>query len=107
MEGLVIPALWALAVLLVLGGIVGTVLPVLPGAPMMFGGLWLAAWLDHYAHAGLITLLLLALLTFISMAVDWIAGALGAKKVGASPRAISGAAAGSLLGGMFLFPWGL
>ena len=107
MESLVIPALWALSVLLVLGGIVGTVLPVLPGAPMMFGGLWLAAWLDHYAHAGTFTLLILGALTALSILVDWVSSALGAKRVGASARAVSGAAAGTLVGGFILFPWGL
>ena len=45
--------LWyAAATLLVVLGLVGTVLPVLPGALFVFGGLLLAAYADGFAHVG-------------------------------------------------------
>ena len=35
---------WILAALIVVGGLVGAVIPSLPGVPLVFGGLLLAAW---------------------------------------------------------------
>jgi uncharacterized protein YqgC (DUF456 family) len=40
--------LWSIAVLLVVAGIVGTVVPVLPGPVLVFAGLFLAAWIDGF-----------------------------------------------------------
>jgi uncharacterized membrane protein YbaN (DUF454 family) len=36
-------------------GLAGVVLPVLPGTPLLFGGLWLAAWLDGYPLVSVLT----------------------------------------------------
>jgi uncharacterized protein YqgC (DUF456 family) len=96
--------LWILAVLLVVVGLAGAILPAIPGVPLVFGGLWLAAWIEHYSHVGVITLVILGVLTVIAMSVDWIASSMGAKKVGASPQAISGAALGTFVGAFFALP---
>ena len=96
--------LWILAVLLVVVGLAGAILPALPGVPLVYGGLWLAAWLGHYEKVGAITLTILGVLTAIAMSVDWIATSMGAKRVGASPQAISGAALGTLFGAFFALP---
>ncbi len=91
--------LWyLLAALLVIIGLVGSVLPALPGVPLLFAGLLLAAWADGFARVGAGWLTLLALLTLAAMAVDFVAGVLGAKKVGASRAAVAGAALGTLIG---------
>lgn len=91
--------LWyALAVLLVIAGLIGAVLPALPGVPLLFVGLLLAAWADGFARVGIGWLSLLALLTVAAMAIDFVAGVLGAKKVGASRQAVIGAALGTLAG---------
>ncbi|MFM7272576.1 MAG: DUF456 family protein, partial [Gammaproteobacteria bacterium] len=87
--------LWfLLSLLLVLTGIAGLVLPALPGAPLLFGGLLLAAWAEDFAHVGFPSLLLIAVLCGLTMVVDFLAGVLGAKRVGASPIALFGAAVG-------------
>lgn len=91
---------WAAAGLLVLVGLAGTVLPALPGAPLVFAGLLLAAWADGFAKVGLWPLLLIGVLAASTFAIDLLATALGAKKVGASRLAIIGAALGTL-GGLF------
>lgn len=85
-------------------GLIGTVLPVLPGVPIMFGGMWLAAWAGHYERVGLATLIVLGVLAAISIALDFVAGALGAKRVGASPRAQWGAFFGAVVGIFFGIP---
>ena len=91
-------ALYVLAALLMLGGLAGSVLPVLPGIPMVFGGVWLAAAVDGYRHLGLWWLLVIGAVGAVGVIVDFVAGTLGAKRVGASPRALWGAAIGTLVG---------
>ena len=79
-------------------GFAGTVLPALPGAPLVFGGLFLIAWIEDFQRIGWLSLLILGLLTIFVLLVDIISTALGAKRVGASKLAIFGAALGTLLG---------
>jgi len=97
------PLLWLVAALLVALGIAGTVLPALPGAPMVFVGLVMAAAADRFERVGWPTLLVLALLTLVAMAIDLAAGTLGARRIGASPWAIAGAALGTIAGLFFGF----
>jgi uncharacterized protein YqgC (DUF456 family) len=92
-------ALWyLLAALLVLAGLAGSVLPALPGVPLVFAGLVVAAWADDFTRVGVITLVLLGFLTVVSFAIDFAATAMGAKRVGATKLAIVGAALGTLAG---------
>lgn len=96
--------LWILAALLVLAGIAGLVLPALPGAPVLFAGLVVAAWAEDFAYVGTGTIVLLALLAALTYAADLVAGAFGAKRFGASPRAVTGALIGGLVGLFFGIP---
>ncbi|PPE73331.1 DUF456 domain-containing protein [Solimonas fluminis] len=104
MDATLSPWLWIAVFLLVGVGLAGTVLPILPGVPMIFIGLWLAAWIDGYERVGGFTMGLLGVLTLLSVAIDFAASAMGAKRVGASPRAIWGAAIGSIVGLFFGIP---
>jgi hypothetical protein len=97
-------ALYVLAALLIIGGMVGAVLPTLPGIPMIFGGIWLAAAVDHYRHLGMWWLLIIGTLGTVGVIVDFIASALGAKRVGASRLALWGASLGTLIGMFFGVP---
>src|SRR5262245_9798027 len=99
-------ALWVLVVLLMAAGVAGTVLPVLPGAVLIFGGAVLGAWIDDWARVSWWTLGVLGVLTVLSIACDFVAASLGAKRIGASPLAISGAAIGTLAG-VFTGLWGV
>jgi uncharacterized protein YqgC (DUF456 family) len=96
--------LYLLGAVLVAVGVAGTVLPALPGPILVFAGLLLAAWADGFAHVQTPALAVLGLLTAACYAVDLAATALGAKRVGASPRAMLGAALGSLAGLFFGLP---
>jgi uncharacterized protein YqgC (DUF456 family) len=73
----------------------------LPGVTLVFAGLVVGAWADDFQRVGWITLTLLGLITLASFAIDFIATALGAKRVGATRLAIVGAMLGTL-GGVFL-----
>jgi uncharacterized protein YqgC (DUF456 family) len=96
--------LWLLAGVLVLAGLAGLLLPVLPGAPLLFAGLLVAAWAEDFAYVGAGTLTLIAALGLLTYAVDFAATALGAKRFGASKRAVIGAAVGGLVGLFFGLP---
>jgi uncharacterized protein YqgC (DUF456 family) len=98
--------LWLLALALIAIGAVGTVLPALPGAVMVFGGIALAAWIDDFARISPLTLGVLAAMTILAWAVDFVAATLGARRAGASPLALAGAALGTLAG-VFTGLWGL
>lgn len=94
--------LWfVLAGMLIVIGIAGTVLPALPGVPLVFCGMLLAAWADGFAHVGTFTLILLGALTVLSIIIDFVASLLGAKRVGASRYALVGAALGTIAGLFF------
>jgi uncharacterized protein YqgC (DUF456 family) len=96
--------LWLLAALLILVGLTGTLLPLLPGIPLMLMGMLIAAWADNFARIGWVTLTVLAVLTALSFVIELAAAALGARRVGASRAAIAGAALGTALGFFFGLP---
>ena len=91
---------YVIAALLILVGLAGTILPALPGLPLMFAGMLLAAWAGQFTQIGGWTIGVLAVLTLVSLGVDLAATAMGAKRVGASKLAMFGAAIGTLLGGL-------
>ncbi|MBN1425522.1 DUF456 domain-containing protein [Candidatus Fermentibacteria bacterium] len=100
---------WEVALLVplaggVLLGIAGSVLPLLPGPPLILAVGAGYAWVTGFRHLGSTTLIALAVLTAASMVVDWLAGALGAAGAGASRLAVITA---TVLGvaGLFLGPW--
>lgn len=91
-------ACFFIAALLILAGVAGTIVPALPGVPLVFAGMLLAAWADHFAHVGPITLTVLGILGVLAMAIDFLAGLAGARRVGASKYALWGATLGTLVG---------
>jgi uncharacterized protein YqgC (DUF456 family) len=95
---------FALAAVLVAVGLAGLVLPGLPGAPLLFAGLLVAAWAEHFAYVGAGTLVVLAILAAATWGVDFAASAFGARRFGASGRAVAGAALGGLVGIFFGLP---
>jgi len=90
--------LLVLAGLLVVIGLVGTVLPAIPGVPLIFLGLFVAAWAEGFQHVGMGTITVLGVMALIAYGVDLVAGALGAKKFGASRLAVVGAMVGAVVG---------
>lgn len=103
--------LYVLAGVLVVVGIAGTVLPALPGLPLVFAGMLLAAWTGDFEQVGWLPLVVLGLMTALSLAIDFVATAVGAKRVGASRLAIAGAVIGTFAGlafglvGVFVGPF--
>ncbi|PJK09816.1 hypothetical protein CO614_04230 [Lysobacteraceae bacterium NML120232] len=93
-----------IAVLLIISGILGTFLPVLPGLPLVFAGLLLSAWVDGFANVHWGWLVFFGLVTALSLLLDIWVGAAGAKKLGASGLATWGALIGTVIGLFFGLP---
>lgn len=79
-------------------GLAGVILPLLPGAPLIFAGIVIIAWSDDFARISGVTVGLLGLLAATSWSIDYLAASLGVKRVGASPMAVAGAAIGTIFG---------
>lgn len=90
--------LWALCVALILLGLAGTVLPVLPGTLLVWAGIVLGAWIDDFAHVSITTVVVISVLALLAWGLDYAAGLLGAQRAGASKLALLGAAVGTVLG---------
>lgn len=90
--------LWLVAILLVVIGILGTLLPMLPGVPLVFTGLLLGAWLDGFAKVGVLAISIVGVMALVAMFVDFVASFVTVKRSGASKYALWGAAIGAVLG---------
>ncbi|MFO1303122.1 MAG: DUF456 family protein [Burkholderiales bacterium] len=90
--------LWIVAVALIALGVAGTILPAIPGVTLVFLGMLLGAWIDHFARIPVWLVVVFGVLTAIAWAVDYFAAAAGAKKVGASKLAVIGAMIGTVAG---------
>lgn len=95
---------WLLSVLLIVAGLAGTVVPALPGVPMIFAGLFLGAWIGDFQVIGWYTIGVFALLAVAAWLIDFIAGAFGARYMGATSRSFWGATLGALVGMFFGLP---
>ncbi|OGI69478.1 MAG: hypothetical protein A2W18_09710 [Candidatus Muproteobacteria bacterium RBG_16_60_9] len=93
--------LWFAAIVLAAAGLAGAVLPLLPGPILLFAGLLLGAWIDDFAYVGTVTLIVLGVMTALSYLCEIAGTALGAKRYGASRRAIIGAVIGGIVGLFF------
>ncbi|MCM2355506.1 MAG: DUF456 domain-containing protein [Arenimonas sp.] len=89
---------------LIVIGLLGTILPVLPGLPVMYAGMVLAAWAGGFRHIGGWTLAVLGVLVLLSIAVDLLASIAGARRVGASNKGVFGAGVGGFVGLFFGLP---
>lgn len=96
--------IWITAVLLVAAGLAGLVLPALPGPLLVFAGLLLAAWAEGFAYVGTKTLIALGIMAALASLADYVAGAFGARRYGASYRSVAGAALGAVVGIFFGLP---
>ena len=90
--------LWILAIVAVVGGVIGTILPAIPGATLVFAGIALAAWADAFTRIPVWVVVVAGVLAALTWVIDIGSAALGAKRVGASPWAVIGAAVGTVAG---------
>jgi uncharacterized protein len=97
------PVLYTVVVLVMVVGVVGSVIPALPGITLILGGL--VVWGLVVGFAGLKWALGVTLAALVlSVAIDYLAGVLGAQRVGASRWGQIGAFIGMFLGLFGLLP---
>lgn len=89
---------WTLSTLLILTGIAGSVLPALPGPALVLAGVVMAAWIEDFSRVGTAAVAMVAVLALMAWILDYAAGLMGARKVGASRQALIGAAVGTVVG---------
>jgi len=89
---------YVLAGIVVLAGLVGVIVPAIPGVPLVFVGLLIAAASAKFSFIGWVAVVVLAALAGISLAIDYFSGVLGAKYGGASWAGLAGALIGTFIG---------
>ncbi len=90
--------LFILTVAVMLVGLAGVVLPIIPGVPIIFGAALLYALLTGFSTISGQTLIIFAILTVVSMVLDWTASVMGVKKMGGSYAGMIGAFIGMIVG---------
>ncbi|HNQ65316.1 MAG TPA: DUF456 domain-containing protein [Smithella sp.] len=98
--------LWILAVLFILIGVAGTLIPALPGVPLILIGVLIGAWIDDFQRISAATVVVMVILTVLGVVIDYVAAALSAGRAGASRQGLIGAVLGTLAG-LFTGFWGL
>jgi len=89
------------ALIIMFIGMLGVILPVLPGTPLIFIVALVFSILTDFTYLSAQTIILLGILAVISVILDWVAGVLGVKKMGGSKAGMFGAFIGMIVG-MFL-----
>lgn len=97
--------IFSLAFLLLIGGITGCILPILPGAPLSYGGLLLLQFTGKadFSTAQLVSWLVIVI---VLQVIDYITPLMGSKYSGGTDFGNRGCIAGTLLG-LFFMPWGI
>ena len=96
-----------IGLILAITGMVGCILPVLPGPLLSLCALILLSWIKNWQIFGQTFWVLMGAVTVLLMLLDYVAPALGAKKYGASNRGLWGSAIGMVVGIFFIPPWGI
>jgi uncharacterized protein YqgC (DUF456 family) len=99
----------SVGILMLLAGLVGCILPVLPGPPLSFVGLICLWWARGFEAEtfGPTTVIIAAVAAAVSTALDYVTPALGAKKFGASKHGVWGSVIGMIIGMIWFPPFGM
>lgn len=93
--------------ILIILGLAGSILPVLPGPPLSFIGILLLALVNHFLPPLTSTLIIImGIVTIVVSVVDYIIPMLGAKRYGASKWGVWGSVVGMTIG-IFWSPFGM
>jgi uncharacterized protein YqgC (DUF456 family) len=96
-----------IAIIFFVAGFLGTLLPILPGAILIFLGMLIYGFMTGFAALDLTFFVLQGLVLIIIFLVDYIASAAGTKRYGGSKQAVWGSIIGTILGVIVLGPVGI
>lgn len=96
-----------LAIVLMVVGLAGVVLPFVPGVPLVWLGLFIYAAATGFKTISLLTVIIFLVLTIVLTALDFLAPLWGAKKYQASKWGVIGAFLGAIAGIFILGFWGI
>jgi len=96
-----------IAIIFFIAGLIGTVLPVLPGAILILSGMLIYGLMTGFAELNAFFYILQVLVVVIVFLVDYLASAAGTKYFGGSRQAAWGAIIGTIAGIILLGPLGL
>ncbi len=88
--------------ILIVGGIIGSVLPFLPGPPLSYAGLLLLHFTERY-HFSSRFMIIWAVITAVTYLIDYVIPIWGTRRFGGSKQGILGSIIG-LVAGIFFFP---
>jgi uncharacterized protein YqgC (DUF456 family) len=91
-----------LALIIMFVGLIGIVLPILPGLPLIFGAAVFFSVVTGFRYIGAQTIIIFACLTLVGMILDYVATSLGVKKMGGSTVGMIGAFIGMIIGLLIL-----
>ena len=89
---------FVISLMIMLGGLAGIILPIVPSTPLIWSGVFLYAICDRFNSIGWSLLLIFGILTIISIVLDYFGGVIGAKKYGATRWGLVGSVIGGIAG---------
>jgi len=96
-----------LAIILFVIGFIGTIIPILPGVTLVYGGMLLYGFMTSFNNLDANFFILQTLALLLVVATDFFASALGTKRFGGSKQSVLGAVLGTIPGLIFLGPIGV
>ena len=87
-----------ISLLIMLGGLAGIVLPIIPSIPLIWGGVLIYAVCDRFESISWVLILIFGVLTILSVILDYFGGVIGAKKYGATRWGLIGSVIGGIAG---------
>ena len=100
-------AAFVICLILILIGIAGAIIPMVPGIPLVFAAIAAYGWIEGFNTIGIKYIIVLAAITVFSLLVDYLSSYLGAKYMGAGKGGQIGAVIGVILGIFILPPLGI
>jgi len=96
-----------IAILFFIAGLAGALLPVLPGAVLVWVGMLIYGVMTGFETLGLVFFIGQGLAVVLVHAVDYLAGVVGVKRYGGSKNAVYGSLIGGILGIFVMGPAGI
>ena len=104
MPGLII---WTVIAILFVVGLIGVIVPVLPGVGLIFAGIVVYAVATDFSEIGVVSLIIFGAISLLTWLMSYAGAAYGAKVGGGSRLTVAATLIGALVGLMVLGPIGL